>query len=64
MVIYLIKIINKKDRTFYYFKNSKNKPWFVKDLDLAMNVAKQLRTWHPDEHVLVEKEKAYDTIRI
>lgn len=64
MTIYLIKIINKKDRVFYFFRNNNNKPWFTNNLDLAFSMAKQIRTWHLESHVLVMKEEVYDTIRI
>jgi hypothetical protein len=61
---YLIKIVNKKDRSFYFFKNNENKPWHTDNLDLAMDMAKQIRTWHPKAHVLVMKEENYGAIRI
>lgn len=64
MVIYLIKIINKKDRVFYFFKNNENKPWFTTNLDLAMSMAKQISIWHLESHVLVMKEETYGTIRV
>ena len=56
-MIYLIKIVNKETKEFDFFRKENGKPYIFHSIKLALDASKQIKTWHPNDNIILVKKE-------